>query len=180
MVKSQKADLQKLRYRACVGIMVFNSDGLVWAGRRVAGASLAGTVGKDKAGGWWQMPQGGIDTDENPRKAALRELQEETGITSVKIIGESQGWHTYDLPPELLGIAWKGRYKGQKQKWFAARFEGDESEINLIPTDDKHDIEFDAWRWTDMSELVDLIVPFKRDVYRAVIDEFAKFKNATS
>ena len=115
---SQSPD-QSHAYRPCVGIMVLNRDGLVWIGRRPdAPAEPEGP------GAWWQMPQGGIDASEDPAKAALRELEEETGIRSVEIIAESPGWYTYDLPAELRPKAWGGRYRGQTQKWFAARFTG--------------------------------------------------------
>ncbi len=174
MSKNNKIiDRESLPYRPCVGIMVLNADGLVWAGRRVKGKDLKNAPEGVTTGGWWQMPQGGIDDGEDPKLAALRELEEETAIKNVEVIAESKGWHNYDLPPELLGLAWKGRFRGQKQKWFVVRFSGADNEINLVPEDAKHNIEFDAWKWVAMDELVDLIVPFKRDVYAAVVDEFA-------
>ncbi len=159
-----------LPYRPCVGAMVFNKDGLVWIGRR------ADTPNEEGAGDWWQMPQGGIDEDEDPAKAVVRELAEETSIRSITIIGESPDWFTYDLPTRLLGTAWKGRYRGQKQKWFAMRFTGQEREINLSPPG--HKPEFDAWRWARIDELPQLIVPFKRKVYDEVVATFRHFAKA--
>ena len=122
-------------------------------------------------GAWWQMPQGGIDDREAPQPAALRELYEETGIVSVRIIAESPAWYSYDLPENLRPKAWGGRYVGQRQKWFAARFTGEEAEIQLQRPG--HTAEFDAWRWARIDELVGLIVPFKRSVYAGVVHEFA-------
>lgn len=151
-----------LPYRPCVGIMVFNRQGLVWVGRR--------TKNVEGSGKFWQMPQGGIDAGEDPAAAAVRELAEETGMRSVRLVAESAHWYRYDLPDHLVGVAWKGRYRGQKQKWFAARFEGDDSEVDISGIG--HKAEFDAWRWADIDELADLIVPFKVDVYRQVVDEF--------
>jgi len=152
-------------YRPCVGIMVLNRAGQVWIGRRHnAPAEPEGP------GTWWQMPQGGVDEKEDPAKAALRELHEETGIRSVAVIAESRAWYTYDLPPNLRPSAWGGRYRGQKQKWFAARFTGSEEEVVLARAG--HAPEFDAWRWADIDELVALIVPFKRAVYEQVVQEF--------
>jgi putative (di)nucleoside polyphosphate hydrolase len=157
---------EALLYRPCVGIMVINAAGLVWIGRR------RDAPGEPEGpGSWWQMPQGGIDEAEDPARAALRELVEETGITSVEVLAESPGWYTYDLPPGLRPRAWGGRYCGQKQKWFAMRFTGSESEIVLERPG--HKPEFDAWRWASIDELPDLIVPFKRDVYRQVVRDFA-------
>jgi putative (di)nucleoside polyphosphate hydrolase len=153
-------------YRPCVGIMVLNREGLVWIGRRHDAPGEA-----EGPGSWWQMPQGGIDEREDPRQAALRELDEETGIRSVAIIAESPRWYTYELPENLRPKAWGGRYRGQKQKWFAARFEGKETEIELQRPG--HEPEFDAWRWAPINELVGLIVPFKRGVYEALVRDFA-------
>lgn len=160
-----------LGYRPCVGLMVINQEKLVWIGRR-AGAKKANEP--EGTGHWWQMPQGGIDDGEEPVEAALRELREETGIdpSSVEILSETADWHVYDLPEHLVGKAWGGGYRGQKQKWFLMRFLGSDSQINITPND-PHQIEFDAWRWAQSSELIDLVVPFKRDVYRAVLAEFA-------
>ncbi len=166
-MNKKNIDPSTLAYRPCVGIMVINAEGLVWAGQR---AEAPGD--SEGAGAWWQMPQGGIDKGEEPAAAALRELEEETNITSATIIAETPGWLSYDLPPDLVGKAWRGKYRGQKQKWFAARFTGPDSEINITPDED-HKIEFAAWRWVPASELVDLVVPFKQDVYRQVLQEFA-------
>lgn len=116
------------------------------------------------------MPQGGIDKGEDPKVAAFRELYEETGVSSASIIAESKSWIQYDLPPEAVGKAMKGKFRGQEQKWFALRFTGEEQEINLTP--EGHKPEFDAWRWATASEVLDEIVGFKREAYRAVIEEF--------
>ena len=153
-----------LGYRPCVGIMPINRAGLVWVGRRADAPNEP-----EGPGSWWQMPQGGIDANEDPAKAALRELAEETGMTSVAIIGESSGWHTYDLPPSLIGKAWGGRFRGQKQKWFAVRFNGDDSEIDIAPPGQQ--IEFDIWKWAPVDEVMRIIVPFKREVYATVLAE---------
>ena len=157
----------KLPYRPCVGVMLLNAEGRVWIGRR---ADRAGAP--EGNGQWWQMPQGGVDLGEDPELAARRELKEETGIDRARFIARTQDWYTYDLPSELVGIAWEGRYRGQKQLWFAARFEGEDSEID-ISARPGHEREFDAWRWVPVSELPQLVVPFKRQVYEAVIKEFA-------
>ena len=117
------------------------------------------------------MPQGGIDEGEDPKVAVLRELYEETSIRSVSFIAESRAWLVYDLPPNLLGKAWGGRFRGQKQKWFAMRFEGDDSEIEVVNVPDGHKAEFDTWRWIEPEAMMDFVVPFKRDVYRRIIDE---------
>ncbi|MCB1548288.1 MAG: RNA pyrophosphohydrolase [Hyphomicrobiaceae bacterium] len=153
-------------YRPCVGIMVLDRNGLAWMGRRYDKPNDEG------AGQWWQMPQGGIDDGESPREAAIRELYEETGITSVEVLAESATWYRYDLPEHLIGRAWGGRYRGQRQRWFAVRFLGADAEIDLGPRDG-HTVEFDAWQWVQVSDLVDLVVPFKRDVYAKVVAEFA-------
>jgi putative (di)nucleoside polyphosphate hydrolase len=166
---SRDVDPSKLGYRPCVGIMVLNARGLVWLGRRADAPGEA-----EGPGSWWQMPQGGIDKGEDPRKAALRELHEETGIRSVSIIAETPGWLRYELPRDLLGKAWGGKYRGQEQKWFAARFLGSDGEVVITPPAG-HQVEFDAWRWVPLSELVDLIVPFKLDVYRQVVEAFAAY-----
>lgn len=169
---TEKAARRDRDYRPCVGVMVLNAEGLVWAGRRVGGRSDAEGIGH-----WWQMPQGGIDEGEDPRLAALRELAEETGIKSVVVEGESAEWLYYDLPPELQGKAWGGRYRGQRQKWFALRFTGAEAEIDLAPPG--HTPEFDTWRWVPIEELAALIVPFKRAVYERVIAEFTPLARPT-
>lgn len=161
-------DITKLPYRPCVGQFIVNRDGRVWVGCRTGGKNLAEGGAK-----WWQMPQGGIDPGEDPEKAAVRELYEETGITSVVKIGETPRWLNYDLPPELLGMSWGGRYRGQTQKWFAFRFQGSDSEIAINPPPGGHEPEFTAWRWVEVGELLDLVVPFKRDVYKQIIAEFA-------
>jgi len=146
-----------LPYRLGVGLVLFNAEGLVWAGRRI-----------DQKGDAWQMPQGGIDDGETPEQAALRELEEEIGTGKAEIIAESADWLTYELPPELVGVAWKGRYRGQKQKWFALRFTGRDSDIRI---DTEHP-EFAEWRWVEFDRLVELIVPFKRELYQQVTAEF--------
>ena len=155
-------------YRPCVGVMVINAQGLVWVGRRADHAHTP----KGSDGKWWQMPQGGIDDGEAPREAAIRELREETGIRSVEVIAETPGWLRYELPPELVGRTWKGRWRGQEQKWFACRFLGPDSEVDIEPQKG-HEREFDQWRWVAMSQLVDLIIPFKREVYTEVVASFS-------
>ena len=151
-------------YRPCVGVMLLNKQGLVWVGRRFQKQN------DDGVGHWWQMPQGGIDEGEDPAVAAIRELEEETAVRSAEIIAEAPGWYNYDLPEHLIGHSWKGRYRGQTQKWFAMRFAGQDSEINLAPPGHKQ--EFDQWRWARMDEIVDTIVPFKKPVYEKVIAAF--------
>jgi putative (di)nucleoside polyphosphate hydrolase len=145
------------RYRRGVGIMLFDPKARVFVGRRI------------DTPGAWQMPQGGIDRRESPRVAALRELKEETGTDKATIVGETERWLRYDLPAELHDVAWGGGYRGQEQKWFAMRFEGQDRDFDLSA----HEPEFDAWKWVAAAELPELIVPFKRALYEAVLAEFA-------
>jgi putative (di)nucleoside polyphosphate hydrolase len=158
-------DPATLPYRPCVGIVLLNGEGKIWIGRRCE--ALISQEWRKR----WQMPQGGIDHEEDPRSAAARELFEETGVSSAAIVAESKDWITYELPPEVVGKAMKGRYRGQRQKWFAMRFTGDEGEINLAP--DGHKPEFDAWRWAGAAEVLQEIVDFKRAAYAAILEEFA-------
>ena len=147
-------------YRPCVGVALFDSAGRVFLGRRGDGPRDA-----------WQMPQGGIDKGEAPIDAAFRELEEETGIPADKasLIREHSDWLAYDLPSDLAGKAWKGKFRGQTQRWFALRFLGADADVNI---ETKHP-EFDAWRWAPLAEAPDLIVPFKRAVYEQVAVAFA-------
>ena len=161
---------ESLPYRPCAGIMVLNAQGLVFVGRRAGGPEH---VDRDHV---WQMPQGGIDEGEDPYKAALRELYEETNIKSVEKLGEMPGWLTYDIPRDIVGEAWGGKYRGQKQKWYALRFTGQDREINVTaPGGGHHAPEFIDWRWVAMRDLPELVVPFKRDIYERVVREFARF-----
>jgi len=147
----------KAGYRRGVGVMLVNDQGLVLVARRIDMPSEA-----------WQMPQGGIDPGEAPAAAALRELHEEIGTDKAEILAESRGWLNYDLPDELIAVLWGGRYRGQSQKWFLARFTGTDEDINL---ETEHP-EFLAWRWAAVDELPDLIVPFKRQLYLDILAEF--------
>jgi putative (di)nucleoside polyphosphate hydrolase len=149
-------DLKNLPYRNGVGIMIFNDQKKIFVGRRIDNQEA------------WQMPQGGVDENEEYEAAAKRELFEETGIQSVRIIQKSEQDYVYDLPDHLLGKIWKGKYKGQKQKWFLMKFLGPESEINI---NQKYP-EFNEWNWVDLDELPKLIVPFKKELYLAIIKEF--------
>jgi putative (di)nucleoside polyphosphate hydrolase len=157
-------------YRPCVGIMLLNAQGRVFVGRRRDMPSDEGGAN------FWQMPQGGIDRNEDPAKAAHRELYEETSVRSATIIAESATWRRYDLPPHLIGVSWGGRYRGQEQKWFAMRFSGDDSEVNLSPPG--HRAEFDLWQWAPVDRLIGLIVPFKRELYAQVVAEFRHLADA--
>jgi putative (di)nucleoside polyphosphate hydrolase len=156
------ADSELRFYRPGVGIMLLNERGRVFVGRRIdMPAGLAA----------WQMPQGGIDNGETPRQAALRELKEEVGTDKADILAESRVWHHYELPPEIARRMWKGRYRGQRQKWFAIRFTGADADIDLAT----HHPEFDAWEWVEPERLPELIVPFKRQIYEDVLAEFRDF-----
>jgi len=154
---TERPDKSDLPYRPCAGVMLLNDRGEVFVGQRVDTTAEA-----------WQMPQGGIDEGESPREAAYRELEEEIGTANAEILAETGDWLIYDLPDHLVGKVWKGRYRGQKQKWFAMRFLGRDSDIDL----DKHHREFSEWRWVPADELPDLIVPFKRPIYEQLLAEF--------
>jgi putative (di)nucleoside polyphosphate hydrolase len=158
-------------YRDCVGVAVFNAQGKVFIGRR---RPEDDPDDSSEFGSPWQMPQGGIDKGENPIDTARRELFEETSIRSVRLLAEAPEWIYYDLPDEALGIALKGRYRGQRQRWFAFAFTGDEGEIDVRnPGGGKHPAEFDRWRWEEFEKLPKLVVPFKHDAYRKVVGAFA-------
>lgn len=153
-------DIAKLPYRPCVGVMLMNARREVFVGQRIDNYKDA-----------WQMPQGGVDKGEDPRDAALRELWEETGVDPalVAIVAETPNWLPYELPHDLVPKLWKGRYRGQEQKWFLMQFAGQDSDINIAT---EHP-EFSKWRWLPADALVENIVPFKRHVYTAVLDAFA-------
>jgi putative (di)nucleoside polyphosphate hydrolase len=160
---------EELPYRPCAGMAVLNQNGLIFIGRRVEGPEHIDNIHV------WQMPQGGIDEGEDPYPAALRELHEETNIRSVEKLGEIKDWLYYDIPRDIVGRAWKGRYRGQKQKWYVFRFMGNESEIDIAHPAGGHEPEFVEWRWELMENLPNLVVPFKRKVYEQVVREFRKF-----
>jgi putative (di)nucleoside polyphosphate hydrolase len=161
--------MSSLPYRPCAGLTVINREGLVFIGRRAGGPEHVDATHV------WQMPQGGIDEHEDPYQAALRELYEETNIKSVEKLGEIDDWIYYDIPRDIVGQAWGGKYRGQKQKWFALRFTGDEREINVTAPAGGHEPEFIDWRWIAMRELPDVVVQFKRHTYERVVREFEKF-----
>jgi putative (di)nucleoside polyphosphate hydrolase len=154
-----------LPYRPCAGVMLVNDEGLVFVGQRSDSSSEA-----------WQMPQGGIDKGETADQAALRELGEEAGVSAdlVEIMAQSATEHFYDLPADLIGRMWGGKYRGQRQYWYLVRFLGTDSDINIAT---EHQ-EFRAWRWADLDTLPDLIVPFKRDLYAALVAEFGAILRA--
>ncbi|MCY6383451.1 RNA pyrophosphohydrolase [Hoeflea prorocentri] len=164
-----KRKTELMAYRPCVGVVVINKEGLVWAGHRIA--EEKGELSPSDFR--WQLPQGGIDKGEEPIDAARRELYEETGIRSISLLAEAPEWIKYDLPDHLMGVALKGKYRGQTQRWFAFRFEGDESEIAINPPPDGYKAEFDTWQWRRLSDLPGLIVPFKRGVYEEVLAAFS-------
>jgi putative (di)nucleoside polyphosphate hydrolase len=148
---------EDLPYRPCVGVMLFNREGLVFVGKRI-----------DQTVEGWQMPQGGIDSGESPAEAAMRELEEEIGTNRCEILREHPDWLAYDLPQHLLGVALHGRYRGQKQKWIAMRFRGEDCDIDVATENP----EFAQWKWLAIESLPRLIVPFKRDTYAQVIEMF--------
>jgi putative (di)nucleoside polyphosphate hydrolase len=158
-VSDEIAAIRAQGYRPGVGVMLLDRDNRVFVGKRV-----------DMAGEHWQMPQGGIDKGESPREAARRELKEEVGTDKAEFIAESKGWHSYDVPSDITRRLWGGRYRGQKQKWFAMRFSGEDADIDLHT----HHPEFSAWRWVEARELPGLIVPFKRQLYEDLLAEFAE------
>ena len=154
------APYEQRPYRPCVGIFLLNNDGLVFAGRRIDSRAEA-----------WQMPQGGIDAGESPLQACMREMREEIGTNTAELISQHDDWLYYDIPLPLADRLWQGRYKGQKQKWMALRFTGDDSDINIATEEP----EFCEWKWLSPHDLVDLAVPFKRDVYQNVLAAFTPY-----
>ena len=153
-------EIAKLPYRPCVGMLLLNAAGQVFVGRRIDTAKEGDNI--------WQMPQGGIDKGETPEQAVLREMTEEIGTDKAEIVAESAQWLHYDLPDHLVGKVWKGKYRGQKQRWFALRFLGSDDDIRI----DTDEPEFDAWKWAEMADLPKLIVPFKRQTYEEVVAAF--------
>lgn len=154
-------DFSSLPYRPCVGVMLVNADGKVFVGKRI----------DNREGDWWQMPQGGVDEGEDLEEAAYRELEEETGLDrrSATLLSSTREELLYDLPAALIGKLWGGRYRGQRQTWYLARFEGTDEDIDLAA---HHSPEFSEWKWIDPDLLPELIVPFKKRVYRSVLEEF--------
>ncbi len=158
-------------YRPCAGVALFNIEGKVFVGRRndLPPSELAG----QKLQFPWQMPQGGIDGNEDPLAAAIRELQEETSITSTRLIARAKDWLTYDFPPEIANRLMKGKFAGQRQMWFAMLFTGRDSEINILaPGAGSHKPEFCEWRWEELEKLPDLVIPFKRKIYTRLREWF--------
>jgi putative (di)nucleoside polyphosphate hydrolase len=153
-------------YRPCVGIMLLNNDGLVFVGRRISPAA------DHVPAHAWQMPQGGIDEGEEPYAAALRELHEETNVVTVSLLATAPDWYSYDVPGGMIRKGGREGFKGQRQKWFALRFDGEESEINVEHPGGEAHAEFDAWRWEKLERLPELVVPFKRPVYEKVVEVF--------
>lgn len=153
-------EIARLPYRPCVGVMLVNERGRVFVGQRL-----------DRDVDAWQMPQGGVDKGETPRDAALRELWEETGVPAglVTVEAETPGWLAYDLPHDIVPNIWKGRFRGQEQKWFLLRFHGQDADVNIATGHP----EFSRWKWAEPAELLAGIVPFKREVYARVLAEFA-------
>lgn len=149
---------QRLPYRPCAGIMLLNSNNKVFVAKRIDTLVEA-----------WQMPQGGIDEGEDPKEAAIRELEEETGVKNAKVIAEYEEWLSYDLPQELYGKVWKGKYGGQTMKWYVMRYNGHDNDINI---ETEHP-EFSEWKWTDITNLPDMIVPFKKELYQKLADKFS-------
>jgi putative (di)nucleoside polyphosphate hydrolase len=158
--------VSELPYRPNVGAVLFNHEGLVLVARRTNLTDAEAPAGR------WQLPQGGIDEGEDPREAVLRELAEEIGTNRAEVIGEHDVWLTYDLPPHLVGVALRGRFRGQRQRWFALRFTGQDSDIRLDL--DPHP-EFDQWRWVPLTDLPELAVPFKRPIYETLVKSFTRF-----
>ncbi|GLQ07872.1 RNA pyrophosphohydrolase [Sneathiella chinensis] len=152
--------VQDLPYRPCAGMMVINRHGQVFVGKRI-----------DMASDHWQMPQGGIDAGEDPLTAARREVLEEIGTDKIELIYELPDWLTYDLPDHLIGKVWKGKYRGQKQKWFLFQLTGADEDINIFT---EHQ-EFSEWRWLEVSELPKRIVPFKKDIYEILVERFTPY-----
>lgn len=162
-------DYSALPFRPCVGIMLINRDGLVWAGKRYGDKQ---PIPEEFA---WQMPQGGLDKGEDPLEAARRELYEETSVKSITLLAEAPDWFSYDFPEEIQRQVRKAKYRGQTQRWFAFRFDGDDSEINILTPPDGHAQEFCEWRWEKAENLAGLVIPFKHQVYLDVVEAFSEF-----
>lgn len=156
---AEHIDRTNMPYRKCVGIMLLNKEKKVFVGQRIDNRSDA-----------WQMPQGGIEEGEDVEKAVLRELEEEIGTANIKIIDKAQGWYSYDIPDFLIPKFWGGKYRGQTQMWFLAHYLGEDSDINI----NTKEPEFSAWQWAEHSTLPNIIVPFKRDLYIGLLEEFKK------